>query len=71
MSAVAWLRNFFKKRVKKIKFKKGVPVGKNWKNRYLLPVDRAGGVGPGTSRPSSGREVPKIFPGPSRGSLRE
>jgi hypothetical protein len=56
--------DFFKKKGLK-KIEKGVPGGKNWKNRYLPPVDRAGGVGPGTSRPSSGREVPKIFSGPS------
>jgi hypothetical protein len=41
-----------------------VPVGKFLKNGYLPPADWAGGVGPGTSRPSSGRDVP-------RGPLRE
>jgi hypothetical protein len=39
-----------------------VPVGKNSKNRYLPPVDRTGGVGPGISRLSSGREVPEAPP---------
>jgi hypothetical protein len=53
---------FLKKRLKKIKFEKGVPIGKKSKNGYLLSVDRAGGVGPGTSRPTSGREVPKLIP---------
>jgi hypothetical protein len=41
-----------------------MPVGKILKNGYLPPADWAGGVGPGTSRSSSGREVP-------RGPLRE
>jgi hypothetical protein len=55
---------FFKKKDKKIKLGKGVPVGKILKNGYLLPTDWAGDVGPGTSRPSNGRDVP-------RGPLRE
>jgi hypothetical protein len=52
-------RLFFLRDKKKIKFGKGELDGKNSENRYLPPVDRAGGVGPGTSRPSSGREVPR------------
>jgi hypothetical protein len=63
--------SFFLKRNKKIKFEKGEPDRKKSKNGCLPPADRVGGVGPGTSRPSSGREVPKIFRGPSRGALRE
>jgi hypothetical protein len=43
---------FFKKDFKKIKFEKGVPIGKILENGYLPPV-------------------PKLFPGPSRGPLRE
>jgi hypothetical protein len=61
----AWCGKFFLKRIKKIKFKKEVPDTKNSKNGYFPPVDRAGGMGPGTSRPSNGREVPKLFAGPS------
>jgi hypothetical protein len=53
----------FKKKFKKIKFGKGVPVGNILKN--------AEAVGLGTSGTSSGREVRKLFPGPSRGPLRE
>jgi hypothetical protein len=34
------------------------------KNRYLPPDQRAGGVGPETSRPSNGREVPNFFSSP-------
>jgi hypothetical protein len=57
--AAAWNVDgvFLKKGIEKIKLGKGVPVGKILKNGYLLPADWAGGVGPGTSRPSSGRDV--------------
>jgi hypothetical protein len=54
----------FLEKDKKIKLEKEMPVGKILKNSYLPPADWAGGVGPRTSRPSSGREVP-------RGPLRE
>jgi hypothetical protein len=56
---------FSKKGFKKIR--KRVPDRKIWKNGYLPPVDRAGGVGPGTSRPSNGREVPKLSADPPEG----
>jgi hypothetical protein len=47
---------FFRKGLKKIKFEKGVPIGKNSKNRYLPLVDQAGGVGPGIpAHPAGGR----------------
>jgi hypothetical protein len=36
-----------------------VPVGKILKNGYLPPADWAGGVGPGTSRPSSEQDIPR------------
>jgi hypothetical protein len=49
----------FKKGIKKLKLGKGVPVGNILKNGYLPPADRAGGVGPGTSHPSSGQEAPE------------
>jgi hypothetical protein len=38
-----------------------VPVGNNLKNGCLPSVDRAGGVGPGTSRLPRGRDIPKNF----------
>jgi hypothetical protein len=38
-------------------FKKWVPPARS----------TGGGVGPDTTRPSNGREVPNLFPGPSRG----
>jgi hypothetical protein len=65
------VQSYFLKKGLKIKFEKWVPVVKNWKNGYLPPVDWAGGMGPGTSRPSSGRDVPKIFPGPSQEPLKK
>jgi hypothetical protein len=46
-------------------------IWKIFKKGYLPPNQRTGDVGPGTSRPSNGREVPNLFQGPSRGSLRE
>jgi hypothetical protein len=54
-------RTFFKKGFKKIKFEKGVAVRKNLKNGCLPPDHRAGGVGPGTSRPTRGRDASKAF----------
>jgi hypothetical protein len=51
----------FLKKDKKIKFEKGEPDRINSRNGYLPPVDRAGGVGPETSRPSNGREVPLSY----------
>jgi hypothetical protein len=77
MQSVGFLREagyweiFLKKRLKKFKFGKGVPIRKISENGYLPPDQRAGGMGPGTSRPLDGREVPKLFPDPSRGPLRE
>jgi hypothetical protein len=63
---------FFKKGLKKLKFEKGVAVGKNLKNGCLPPNHRAGGVGPGTSRPTRGRDAQKAFcRPPPRGPLRE
>jgi hypothetical protein len=62
---------FFEKEFKKIKFEKGVPIRKFSKNGYFPPDQRAGGVGPETSRPFNGREVPKLFPGLSREPLCE
>jgi hypothetical protein len=61
VSTAAATRLFLKKGFKKIKIRKTVLVGNNLKNGCLPPVDRAGGVGPGTSRPSRGRDVPKNF----------
>jgi hypothetical protein len=63
--AAAAVRAFFKKGFKKIKFEKGVLIWKISKNGYLLPDQRAGGVGPETSRPSNGREVLNFFLSPS------
>jgi hypothetical protein len=64
-------RVFLKKRIKKLKFEKGEPDGKNSENGYLSPVDRAGGVGPRTSLPPKRAGGPKKFQDPSREPLRE
>jgi hypothetical protein len=64
-------RVFSGKGLKKIKFEKEVPIHKCLKNGYLPPDQRTDGVGPGTSCSSNGREVPKLFPDPSREPLRE
>jgi hypothetical protein len=44
-----------------------VPIWKISKNGYLPPDPGAGGVGSDTSRPSNGREVANLFPGPPEG----
>jgi hypothetical protein len=54
---LAALSEFFKKKLKKIKFEKDVPIWKILKNGYLPPDQRAEDVWPDTSRPSNGREV--------------
>jgi hypothetical protein len=48
---------FFKKKLKKLKFEKGVPawnISKNGSSRPLIGRE-------GTSRPTRGRDVPKSF----------
>jgi hypothetical protein len=44
-----------------------VGVEKNLKNGCLPPDHRAGGVGPGISRPTSGRDAQKAFSRPPQG----
>jgi hypothetical protein len=62
-----FIPRLLKKRLKKNKIQKRGAGWEKFENGYLPPIDRAGGVGPETSRLSSGREVSKLLRGPSSG----